>query len=267
MQAQVTPQAVPQQVGGGVAVLAGQNNLFITQTRRGCLQEMMGCEAKNEFLIATVEQKQNTFMYALEDSSFLCRFCCGNMRESKMDVKVGSMAAQGPQVMSYERPMQWAAVSPCKCCCYQQMSFFNESHQEIGEIKEDFYFCAVPSFTISDNQKKPVFQVQMPTCCAGLCVNVFAEGCCNCRIPFYIYPAGTTEPGSELISNNKDEKGEQQMAQITKVWAGLGAEMFTDADKFDLLYPNGATPDQKAMLLGTVFFLNMNFFEKQKEQQ
>jgi len=267
MSAAVTPSAVPAQgaSGGGVGVLAGQKNLFIKQTRRGCLQEAMGCEAKNEFLISTVEQRDSFFMYALEDSSFLCRLCCANLRESKMDVKMGNSSASGAQVMSYERPFQCAQVGPCKCCCFQQMGFFNEKREPIGQIKEDFYYCAVPSFTISDNSEKALFKVQMPTCCGGMCVNVCAEGLCNCRIPFYIYPSGTTEPGTELMSENIGEKGEKKAAQITKVWGGLGSEMFTDADKFELLYPAGATPDQKAMLLGSVFFLNMNFFEKQKE--
>ena len=32
-------------------------NLFIKQTRKGCYQEMLGCEAQTEFKIATMEDK------------------------------------------------------------------------------------------------------------------------------------------------------------------------------------------------------------------
>jgi len=244
--------------GGGPGVLAGYTDLFISQTRRGCVQEMFGCEARNEFNISTLDNKQLFFMYALEDSSFMCRLCCANLRESRMDIRMGSMTAQGPQVMSYTRPFQCLQVGPCKCCCYQQMSFMDGTSQPIGEIKEDFYLCCVPSFTITDPQGAEQYSLQMPTCCAGLCVDIFAEGLCNCRIPFYIYPPKNTQRGNELKQGDK-------MAQITKVWGGATAELFTDADKFELIFPDGASNNQKALLLGSVFFLNMNFFEKQKE--
>ena len=39
------------------------------------------------------------------------------------------------------------------------------------------------------------------------------------------------------------------------------------ADKFEMEFPQGASPEQKGRLLGSVFFLNMNFFEAQKEQE
>ena len=56
----------------------------------------------------------------------------------------------------------------------------------------------------------------------GMCVNICAEGLCNCRIPFYIFPpdAGSTK--------------EEKIGNITKIWAGLGTEVFTDADKFEV---------------------------------
>ena len=58
----------------------------------------------------------------------------------------------------------------------------------------------------------------------------------------------------------------KKYAQITKVWGGMKSEMFTDADKFEVEFPAGSDPDSKARLLGTVFFLNMNFFEAQKDK-
>lgn len=62
----------------------------------------------------------------------------------------------------------------------------------------------------------------MPTCLGGMVVNVCAEGLCNCRIPFYVFPptGGTS----------KDEK----IGFVTKIWAGLGTELFTDAAKFEV---------------------------------
>ena len=56
-----------------------------------------------------------------------------------------------------------------------------------------------------------------------MCVNCCAEGCCNCRIPFYIFPQSDTK-------GTKDTN----VGFITKIWSGLGTELFTDADKFEV---------------------------------
>lgn len=239
----------------GVDHFARYNNLFVKQTRRGCVQEMMGCEAKNEFLIATVEEKNNNIMYALEDASFLCRLCCKAQRESKMTVTLGSQAG-GEKIMAYDRPFR-CVPGACKCCCYQEMIYTNQDNQVIGRTIEGYWYC-IPQFHIEDEKNQGVFSMQMPTCMGGMCVDCCAEGCCNCRIPFYVYPHGVSERGKELQSGAKP-------AQITKVWGGMATEMFSDADKFELLFPDNATPAHKAMLLGSVFFLNMNYFEAQKD--
>ena len=44
--------------------------------------------------------------------------------------------------MSYDRPFK-CMPSPCKCCCYQEMTFYDESGTNaIGMIKEDCFKCA-----------------------------------------------------------------------------------------------------------------------------
>jgi len=84
------------------------------------------------------------------------------------------------------------------------------------------------------------YKVQMPSCVGGMCVrqgklpiggdhaetlpiphrrciDCCAEGLCNCKVPFYIYPAGSS-----------GGKGEE-IGKIVKMWRGLGTEVFTDA--------------------------------------
>ena len=120
-------------------------------------------------------------------------------------------------------------VGNCKCCCYQEMTFTNDAGAPIGAIKEDCWYC-LPSFTIYAEDQTPQYTVKMPSCCGGLCIDLCAEGCCNCKIPFYIYGADNTERGNELCSNTRSDhpqgsKGGQKLAQITKVWAGIGSEL------------------------------------------
>jgi len=92
--------------------------------------------------------------------------------------------------------------------------------------------------------------VQMPSCVGGMCIDCCAEGLCNCKVPLYIYPAGSS-----------GGKGEE-IGKIVKMWRGLGTEVFTDADSFQLDFPKGIDASAKARMLGTTAFVNMIFFEE-----
>ena len=78
--------------------------------------------------------------------------------------------------------------------------------------------------------------MQMPSCVGGICVRqgklpiggghaealprshtAGASTAAHCKVPFYIYPAGSS-----------GGKGEE-IGKIVKMWRGLGTEVFTDA--------------------------------------
>jgi hypothetical protein len=85
-----------------------------------------------EFLISTIEQPNVDVLYALEESSCLCRYFCTSLRPFHMDMTAN---AGGPQVASYERKL-CAAAAPCKCCCFQTIETFNASGAPVGEVCE-----------------------------------------------------------------------------------------------------------------------------------
>ncbi|KAJ1443018.1 hypothetical protein B484DRAFT_441779 [Ochromonadaceae sp. CCMP2298] len=163
--------------------LANNTNLFVKQTRKGCFQELLGCEANTEFKIATMENQ--------------------------------TISTEGPT----------------------------------GSLVEDCW-CCVPSLRVVDASGTHKYNFLQPTCCCGMCVNVCAEGCCNCRIPFYIFPPGQSTVG-------------QEKGSVVKVWAGMKSEFFTDADKFEVYFPSDDSAS-KTTLLGGVFLLNQLFFEGKK---
>mmetsp|Transcript_42463 Transcript_42463/g.96668 ORF Transcript_42463/g.96668 Transcript_42463/m.96668 type:complete len:257 (+) Transcript_42463:95-865(+) len=240
---------LPQQLsmgGAGLDALAPHADFFVKQTRKGCVQEMMGCEAKTEFKIATMGNQQADVLYALEESSFLQRFLISPIREWNMNVTQGG-APGGPMIAQFFRPLR-CGIGPMKCCCYQEVMHKDALGVPIGSTTEGQY-CFVPKFTITDAQGNPEYLLSQPTCVGGACVDIFAEGLCNCRVPFYVFPLT-----AEAV------KG-QEVGRIVKVWAGLGTELFSDADKFELVFPAGAKPDTKARLLGSLFLLNQLFFE------
>lgn len=53
----------------------------------------------------------------------------------------------------------------------------------------------------------------------------------------------------------------QDCGLISKRWAGLRKEVFTDADAFGIQFPPGISPDLKAVFLGAVFLIDFAHFE------
>eukprot|EP00598_Pedospumella_elongata_P005345 CAMPEP_0184980898 /NCGR_PEP_ID=MMETSP1098-20130426/10767_1 /TAXON_ID=89044 /ORGANISM="Spumella elongata, Strain CCAP 955/1" /LENGTH=257 /DNA_ID=CAMNT_0027504399 /DNA_START=32 /DNA_END=805 /DNA_ORIENTATION=+ len=229
-------------------LLDNHPNLFVKQTRKGWLMELcLGCDANTEFKIATMENMNQNIMYATEDTSCCIRMFCGALRPFTITVSEGG--EKGGKVHSHhERPFA-CPLANCKCCCFQEIEVKTATGAPIGKVLEDQWFC-VPSFKILDANQTLQYNVHQPTCCGGCCVDICAEGCCSCRIPFHIY-----EPG-------KHTKGEE-VGQVVKIWSGLGKEMFTDADNFELRFPPNADAHTKTRLLGATFLINQLFFEGQ----
>jgi len=222
-------------------------------------------------------------MYSLEESTFLCRFCCAKQRAFTQTIWTGTKDSHSSVVMKMKK--EWTCpASPCTCCCIPVIEFSNADDSALGTADVPCFFC-LPKIAVRDITGKEEYAVQMPSCCGGLCVDCMAEGLCNCKIPFYVYPPGKRAKGEEI-------------GKIIKLWRGLGTEVFTDAASFQLEFPPGidevshgrpnarpsaalpaaysaAYPDTcvlsgvvqmaKARLLGTTMFVNILFFEKGNE--
>ena len=119
------------------------------------------------------------------------------------------------------------AVKPFRCFCHE-MTVFNSDCVLLGKIKREFSILT-KKFTVEDRQGVGLYDI-----CAPI-----------------------LHPWTFKISKNGDETGE-----IVKKWSGLGTEAFTDADNFKVRFPQGADADQKAVLLGALFLIDMVYFEK-----
>lgn len=229
----------------------GVEEMEIRQTRRGWCQELMGCEAKNEFKYYIDGEK---VFHSLEDTDCFCRMCCNPIHPYKTEVKHHET---GEEMVTIDRPCA-CAHGPCKCCCYQNASF-SSGGSEIGTITETCFYC-IPTFDMHDENGTHLYVIRPPTCCGGLCVNCCAEGnpcgkgCCRFSFRFY-------EPG-ESTGGDADYKG-----TILVKPKSLATELFTDANAFDLKFPDGASAAVKGMFIGTTIFFNSIFFEGQQEQR
>jgi hypothetical protein len=244
-------------------LLSSMPNVFAKQTTRGWCEELFCCEAQTEFKFATMAYPLNNIMYALEESTCCVRACCPRLRPWDMNVSWGS-AAGGQPLYRFVRPCK-LDIASCKCCCYQQVNVSSHvTKQDLGMVIETFYFC-VPTFRVTPcgttisyltlyiqvlrKDGSHEYDIHMPTCLGGMCVNCSTIGCCGCRIPFYIFP-----PGSG------GEKG-QEVGRIVKVWSGLSNELLTQADNFEVEFPAASDEESRVRLLGALFLLNQLFFE------
>lgn len=57
------------------------------------------------------------------------------------------------------------------------------------------------------------------------------------------------------------DKTDQEVGLVTKKWGGMMTEIFTDADKFFVQFPNNFTPDQRAVVFASAISIDMDFFD------
>jgi len=92
--------------------------------------------------------------------------------------------------------------------------------------------------------------------CGGCCVNCCAEGnpCTRkgcCKVSFRLFPIDQKNTGGDA----------EYIGVILKKPKSAMVEIFTDAEAFDVTFPDDATNDEKAIMAGTAVFINANFFE------
>lgn len=229
--------------------MEGIDSMEIRQTRRGWCQELMGCEAKNEFKYFINDDHVFT---SLEDTDCFCRMCCNPIHPFKTEIK---HLESNAEIASIDRPCA-CQMGPCKCCCYQEASFSSGGDQ-IGRIKETCFYC-IPTFNIYDSDDNHLYVLRPPTCCGGCCVNCCAEGnpcgkgCCKTSFRFY-------EPNKPTLGDAEYD------GKILSKPKSLATELFTDANAFDVTFPNGASAAVKGIVMGTTIFLNSIFFEGSDE--
>ncbi|CAB9505965.1 Phospholipid scramblase 1 [Seminavis robusta] len=226
--------------------LAGASVMEMRQTKRGWCQELIGCDAKTEFKYFIGDQQ---VAHSLEDTDCCCRVFCTAIHPFKMDVKELNTEAS---LLELDRPCRCAA-SGCKCCCYQEATI-TSGGQELGSMKETCWYC-VPEFQVFDHTGKGIYRLHQPTCCGGCCVNCCAEGnpCCGkgcCKVPYHLFPFDQ--------ANTNDA---EHIGKILKKPKSMMTEIFTEAEVFECTFPNDATPQQKALIVGSALMINAMFFE------
>ncbi|KAI2491997.1 phospholipid scramblase [Fragilaria crotonensis] len=226
-----------------------------------CMICCCGSEPPAEFQVYVGE---NHVAEATEDDNGRCRFWCAPIHPFQTVVKEVNTEAE---MITVDRPFRCPFFC-CKCCCYQ-VATVASGGQELGRVKEDCFVC-VPSFKVMAPDGTLIYKVHPPTCYDGHCIdccmeeypNCCEDYCCShkqkqqpwfacCRIPFHVFPASQVHTG-DLAPH---------IGKIFKPFERPG-ERRADIFAVQINFPEGATPQEKGLLMGSALFLNASFFEE-----
>lgn len=132
----------------------------------------------------------------------------------------------------------------CTMCCLCRPEInvsINGNGQPVGKIK---HIC-----TVCD----PTFDVYNAT--TGL-KYVVAADCCQCALWCSGFWAKTSRGVFEIL----DAGTKQRCGTITKEPANM-AELVTDADSYNVIFPNNADANDKFLLMGLAILIDYSFFE------
>lgn len=62
-------------------------------------------------------------------------------------------------------------------------------------------------------------------------------------------------------SQEKTDGDVPYLGKVLKKRKSISTEVFTDADAFEVDFPEGSSADEKALLIGGAIFINAMFFE------
>jgi len=186
-------------------------------------------------------------MYLKEESECLDKCCCGNFRAFTMHTYVGSKSEQ--EVLRYKRPFK----CPILCCCMMPWPQEIHTHDaksdaKIGSVIQDWRI--IPAclgkfyWKVVDGDGATTHVIERNVCCNA---NMFAPNCI-CEIHrFDIKSADET----------------QVVGSIENIWAGcsLRSLCFRQLiDNYRLTFPQNATPQDKANLLGALVLIDFMLF-------
>ncbi|XP_054167099.1 phospholipid scramblase 2-like [Oppia nitens] len=195
------------------------------------LEAFVGYESANKYSVKnSLGQK---VYHAIEDNDCCTRNCCGNIRPFDMKILDNTQR----EVIHLYRPLR---CDSCLFPCWLQKLEVSASGNIIGYITQEWSIF-VPKFRVENSFGECVLRIEGPFCTFSMCGDVEFQ----------------------ILSRD----GSVNVGKITKQWAGLIREAFTDADHFGITFPLDLDVNIKAVLLGACFLIDFMFFEKSNNKE
>lgn len=230
------------------------------------MQMISGFEMQNNFSIFALDPASKMrigdmpLFRAHEHSTCFQRQCCGRLREFSMDVQ----SQTGEQFINIWRPFK------CTCACFNRSTIHCRSgaSQDLGEIYNPWAPCdRVLEVRAPTTQEDGVGANPLPQIAVDGKMGVWYQiraACCQTG-NFCVGPCGGC---AEVVFNIYGPTGEgEPIGEITRRWPGCLKQDLTQASNFTVIFPEGATPYQKATLISAVMLIDFLYFEKRKPNQ
>ena len=195
------------------------------------LELVTDLETANQYEISNnMGQK---FFTAEEDSNFCARQCCGP--ERGFEIAISDIS--GSKILHMSRPFKC-----CNCICFpcnkhELVVKHAISDQVLGSVKQNW--SIFPSFKVRDDTGQHVFNIEGPCSLFHCCQDINFE---------------VTDLNGVKLGN------------IQKQFSGIGMEMMTDADNFNVSFPVDLDVKLKAVLLSALFLIDFMYFEHPNQQ-
>ncbi|XP_067658117.1 phospholipid scramblase 2-like [Haliotis asinina] len=222
----------------GLEYLTQLDQILIEQ-QVDLIEVLLAWECNNKYRVMNSMNQQ--CYYAAEKTDTLMRLCCGSNRGFKIHVVDNA----GKEVLRIRRDFK--CCGGC-CWCADADCAAHEVIVETSEGEPLGYVRQLPSkwkghYGILDSSRNQIMEIWGPCCgCQGLC--------CRADVDF---PVRSMQDGN-IVS------------KISKQWGGVAREIFTDAEKFSVTFPQDLDVKVKATLMGAVFLIHFMYYEEDESQ-
>ena len=207
-------------------------------------EAITGCETPNRYHVYGQTSQGLKYLFkCMERSDYCSRNCCpSNIREFNMEIY--HMINIGQQASKLFANAVKPLIIPCYCCCRPEMTLLlGEQKEVVGKIVNNFT-CFDPEFDVFDKSGNLKFRIHADCCQCGLkCANNICGKFSS--VNFEIYDGTLTN----------------RVGQICRMAAQSYSEMVTDADSYQLTFPQQASAYDKLLLIALGLMIDYQYFE------
>eukprot|EP01015_Nassula_variabilis_P002870 TRINITY_DN1170_c0_g1_i18.p2 TRINITY_DN1170_c0_g1~~TRINITY_DN1170_c0_g1_i18.p2 ORF type:complete len:271 (+),score=55.34 TRINITY_DN1170_c0_g1_i18:319-1131(+) len=195
------------------------------------------------------QKKGDKIFKCVEKSNCISR-CCMNGDSRPLDIIV-THEAEGFDTNEDEEFLKLSREFKCTCLCMQRPTLKvtyteNKEEKELGSIRSPWTACDY-ILEVLDKHENVKYVITASCCQLGF----------HCKLPF--------ESCQNIRFEIKDPKGEKNLSFLHKKSAGCMAAAKSDEDNFHLEFPEDCTPQDRALLMAAVLFLDFRFFEENRQ--
>ncbi|KAH9518565.1 Phospholipid scramblase 2 [Bulinus truncatus] len=189
----------------------------------------LGWERNNRYSVYNRNGEQILYIY--ESAQCIARQCYGSLREFTLVITDND----DNHLLFLHRPLRCSSRCFYACCCLQQLSIISpqDTKESVGVVQERWSLCN-PKYEFSDSFGSVKFTIQGDSC---------HYRCC-CDMSFIVNSSSGYE-----------------MAKISKKWNGCKS-IIGASNEFTIKYFDGLSKQDKALILGSTFLLDFNYFER-----